>query len=78
MLEVEQLVAAQDKKRLLAALRSAQRPLMMRECADALGVSRPTAAKLVYACEGAGLVRITPYATTKQVTLTPKGQRWEE
>lgn len=66
----------EEWRRLLETLEQAARPLMMRECAEKLGLSLPTNAKVVAACEAAGLVRVTPRATMREVDLTTKGRNW--
>lgn len=66
----------EGKLRLLKALEAAGKPLMMRECAERLGVSHPTSAKVVMYLEGAGLVKVIPRATMKEVELTPRGREW--
>lgn len=54
---------------LLDLLRRAQKPLMIREIAEGIHVSRPTAAKYVDICEAARLVKSEWYATARQVSL---------
>ena len=44
-------------------------PLMVREIAEAMGVSLTTAGKDVDVAKALGLVQVKPYASAKQVTL---------
>jgi response regulator of citrate/malate metabolism len=57
-------------QRLVEALKKAGNgPLMVKQVANAVGVSLTTAGKYVDIAEAKGLVRVTPYASAKQVWL---------
>lgn len=57
-------------QRLVGALkRAGSGPLMVKQVADAMHVSLTTAGKYVDVAEARGLVRVTPYASAKQVWL---------
>jgi hypothetical protein len=67
-------VADQKKiERLVEVLKEAGKPMMIREIAAAMPASSTTAGKYVDICQMAGLVSVTPYATTKQVSLVRPG-----
>ena len=62
--------------KVLTALRKAapEQGMMIRQLAEATGVSLTTAGKYVDVCEAAGLVEVTPFATAKLVKLTAAGK----
>jgi response regulator of citrate/malate metabolism len=61
--------------RLLEALRQSGRPLMIKEVAQKMGVSANTAGKYVDICEAHGIVKVTKYATARQVSLVEPATR---